>query len=200
MAKKNNSILVGIVVLGIGFIGITLLPASRHPMTGMMQYLTHSQMPRGIAFSTLPEANSVEAKLLSKYCTQCHDLPAPGMHTKGEWPVVMHRMTQYMDTMHVFHNIKPSYEELKAIQSYLEQHAQIAIDPAQYPDLNSPAGTAFTNTCNQCHMLPEPKQHTKTEWPFVVKRMLKNMKMMGKNIPDPDQVEMITGYLEKHAK
>lgn len=200
MAKKNNSVLVGVIIIAIGFIGLVLIPASHHPMTGMMQYLTHAQMPKGIAYSTLPDANSSGAKLLSKYCTQCHDLPAPGMHTKQEWPIVIHRMTQYIDTMHVFHNIKPRYEELKAIQSYLEQHAQIAIDPAQYPDLNGPDGIAFKDTCNQCHMLPEPKQHTQTEWPHVVKRMLKNMKMMGKNLPEQDQVDMITGYLQKHAK
>lgn len=34
--------------------------------------------------------------LAREICTQCHELPAPGLHTSGEWQEVIARMTGYM--------------------------------------------------------------------------------------------------------
>ncbi|WP_455206640.1 hypothetical protein [Kaarinaea lacus] len=198
--KNNSSLFIGFVLLTAGFIGLMLTPSTHRTMVGMMQYLTESTMPRGITPTTLPDSHSKEAALLSQYCTQCHELPGPGMHTHDEWPIVINRMIQYMQTMHTFHINKPSDQELQTILNYLKKHAQIAIDKSQYTDLDTPPGKIFKNTCSQCHATPEPKQHTQEEWPLVVQRMVKNMQAMGKPIPSQQQNELITTYLQIHAK
>ena len=190
--KSNSSFFIGFVLLIIGLVGLMLTPSTHHIMTGMMQHLTETTMPRSIKPTALPDSRSKAASLLSHYCTQCHDLPGPGMHTQGEWPIVINRMTQYMQTMHTFHIDKPSDQELQIILAYLQKHAQIAMDKSQYTDLDTPPGKIFKNTCSQCHATPEPKQHTKEEWPIVVRRMVKNMQAIGKPIPSEQQTELIT--------
>ncbi|MBF0610967.1 MAG: hypothetical protein G8345_04925 [Magnetococcales bacterium] len=39
------------------------------------------------------------AKEYVTYCSQCHQLPDPQMHTKGEWPKVTARMAKHMGSM-----------------------------------------------------------------------------------------------------
>lgn len=197
---KNQRKFLGIALLVVGFVGVLLSPSAYHPMVGMMQYMTNAQLPRGITATRLPEENSKEVELLEEYCTQCHGLPAPGMHTRDEWPLVVTRMSQYLRTMHTFHINKPSSQELLSIQNYLQRHAQQAMDRNRYNDLDTPAGQAFLNTCTQCHAAPGPSQHTATEWPHVVQRMIQNMNIMGKNIPGQDQEALIIEYLKKHSQ
>ena len=198
--KKNTRLIIGIIITGIGVIGIVLTPSIHHPMSGMIQAMTNAQFPPGLAASNLPQSDSIEVSLLSKYCTQCHALPGPGMHTQDDWPQVIGRMNQYMQTMHSFHTKKPSNEETLAILKYLQRHAQTSMEKSKYPDLDTPAGIAFLQTCSRCHSTPDPGQHTKEEWPSVVQRMMKNMKIMGKMVPEKTKIEMVTEYLQRHAK
>jgi cytochrome c5 len=179
----------------------------RDGMKGMMKEMMGAQLPPGIEPRDLPEATSNGARLLGQYCTQCHEMPGPGMHTAEEWPRVVDRMNQRMqmmsgrNMMRMMHDIKaPSDNELQILAAYLQKHAQQAIDKTQYTDLNSPAGKTFMATCSQCHALPDPKQHTAAEWPTIVERMTRNMDAMGKAVPDQETLEVIVAYLQKHAK
>ena len=198
--KNNSNLLLGFVLLVVGLVGIMFSPSIHRPMTGIINAMTDAQFPPGLAAANLPDYGSAEVTLLSKYCTQCHAIPGPGMHTKDDWPQVIGRMNQYMQTMHNFHVKKPSYAEEQSIQNYLQKHAQIAMEKSQYPDLDTPAGIAFLQTCSRCHSAPDPKQHTSAEWPSVVQRMVHNMKIMRKQIPDQKKVDLVTEFLQKHAK
>ena len=197
--KNNGSLFVGFVLLTAGIIGLMLMPSTHHTMVGMMQFMTETQLPKGVKQSVLPDSSSSEAKLLSQYCTQCHELPGPGMHTRDEWPLVINRMTQYLKTMHTFHIQKPSETEIQSILGYLQKHAQVAMNKTDYTDLDTPPGQAFQKTCSQCHAAPDPRQHSKSEWPDVVQRMVGNMHRMGKPAPTQQQVDVITTYLQIHA-
>ena len=57
-------------------------------MKDMMQEMMSGRLPPGIKPEALPDPGSPGAKFLNSYCTQCHNLPSPLMHTAEEWPVV----------------------------------------------------------------------------------------------------------------
>ena len=44
----------------------------------------------------LPEPNSRGARLLVRYCVQCHNLPSPAMHHAAKWPGIVDRMVPRM--------------------------------------------------------------------------------------------------------
>jgi len=208
--KNNRNLVIGMALLFIGVIGLNgFLSRTGMSMGGMMggDGMMGAQLPPGIDPNKLPEATSNGAQLLGHFCTQCHELPGPGMHSEEEWPRVVARMNWRMqmmsgqNMMRMMPDIKaPSDNELQTLVAYLQKHAQQAIDKSQYTDLNSPAGKAFSATCSRCHALPSPKQHTEEEWPGVVERMTQNMKVMGKTVPNRASLESIVVYLQKHAK
>jgi hypothetical protein len=63
--KSNNSLFIGLVFLVLGLVGLMLTPSTHHIMTGMMQHLTETTMPRSIRPTALPDSRSKEANLLS---------------------------------------------------------------------------------------------------------------------------------------
>lgn len=164
----------------------------------------------------LPQPGSRGARLTQAYCVQCHNLPNPAMHHAPKWPGIVERMVLRMEgrgnmgslMTEMMAGVKaPSAEEKAAIVAYLQRHAQRPLDPARYPDLNTPAGEAFRLACNQCHVLPDPKRHTAAEWPAVVARMQKNMEWMNRVVgsrPDPDEpqlrIDEINAFLRKYAR
>jgi len=179
-------------------------------MREMMQRMMGDVLPPGIDPKLLPDPGSRGARLLEQYCTQCHNLPGPGMHTAAEWPAVVNRMNGRMQMMSggmmgggmmgggMMSVRAPSAKELDILLAYLQQHAQKPLT-ASYPDLDSPAGQAFRATCSQCHALPDPTQHTAADWPGVVGRMQRNMAVMGKTVPDAMTIKEIVGFLQHHA-
>ena len=68
-------------------------------MREMMQRMMGDVLPPGIDPKLLPDPGSRGARLLERYCTQCHNLPGPGMHTAAEWPQVVRRMNGRMQMM-----------------------------------------------------------------------------------------------------
>lgn len=180
-------------------------------MREMMQRMMGDILPPGIDPKLLPDNQSRGAHLLEQYCTQCHHLPGPGMHTAAEWPAVVARMEGRMRMMsggmmgrgmmgNGMMGVRvPGAAELDILLAYLQEHAQKPLT-AHYPDLDSPAGRAFRATCAQCHALPDPTQHTPSEWPGVVGRMQRNMAVMGKPVPDRATIEAIVGFLQRHAR
>jgi len=219
--KHFRELFIGIALFLIGLIGLNTIPGvssgpmammggmmmDREGMKSMMKSMMGNQLPLGIAVSDLPETESPGAKLLQRYCSQCHNLPGPGLHTADEWTAVLDRMLSRMQMMtdrgmmSMMHDIQsPSTTDTRILLAYLQKHAQQPLDPLQYTDLETPAGKMFQATCAQCHALPAPTQHTAGEWPHVVKRMTGNMQAMNVPVPDSQTLESILSYLEKHAR
>ena len=172
-------------------------------------------LPPTFAAAQLPDPASPGARLARRYCVQCHNLPNPAMHHAAKWPRIVDRMVLRMRGRGNMGTLMkermagvkaPSDEEKKALVAYLQRHAQKPLDPALYPDLQSPAGEAFRLACDQCHVLPDPKRHTAAEWPGVVARMQKNMEWMNRVVgsrPVPGEpqlrVDEINAFLKKYA-
>ncbi|MDE2118940.1 MAG: hypothetical protein KGJ19_10170 [Betaproteobacteria bacterium] len=215
--KDNRNLVIGIALFIIGVTGLFVLSGMR-PSTGgmmggtmmmdragmkeMMKNMMGAQLPPGLDPEHLPDPRSSGAQLLARYCTQCHELPGPGLHTAGEWPSVVGRMNRRMRMMSgMMHDIEaPNNDELRTLAAYLQQHAQIPIDRARYTDLSAPDGKLFEAMCSQCHALLDPRQHTSDEWPSVIGRMMQNMKTVGKQLPDQATLETVVEFLQTHAK
>lgn len=83
-------------------------------------------MPRGVDPMQLPEPQSAGARLVNQYCTQCHGLPTPALHSAPGWPPVVGRMNARMQWMRQNSGMAiaaPTPEELKAILAYMQTHA-----------------------------------------------------------------------------
>ncbi|HEB86869.1 MAG TPA: hypothetical protein ENI68_07640 [Gammaproteobacteria bacterium] len=179
--------------------------AQQNPM-GMMGgrgCMMANRMPQGINPGQLPDPGSEGAKLLGQYCSQCHGVPGPGMHTASEWPTVVARMNRRMQMMsggRMMMRIEaPDDNELDILRAYLEKNGQRTVDVSKLAGADTPGGLAFQKTCAQCHALPDPAQHTRNEWPAVIERMHTNMTAMGKQLPDQETTEGIIGFLQTHA-
>ena len=84
------------------------------------------EMPRGVDPAQLPEPQSAGARLVNQYCTQCHGLPAPALHSAPGWSPVVGRMNARMQWMRQNSGMgiaAPTPEELKAIIGYMQTHA-----------------------------------------------------------------------------
>lgn len=142
---------------------------------------------------------------MTTYCTQCHNLPSPKMHAAEDWPRVAGRMLareRMMAGMRgMMMSVKtPTPQEEEVLLQYLKTHAMRALAPGTVPEPDSPGAALFQQTCSQCHALPDPKQHTASEWPAVVERMRKNMEVMGKPVILDKQRNEIVSYLSRHSR
>lgn len=170
----------------------------------MMQRMMGGALPYGTDPALLPEPHSAGAHLLQQFCTQCHNLPDPRLHTASEWPGLVARMNRRMQMMGgMMHGmmgvVAPTGAELDTLLAYLQHYAFKPIDPARYPDLDTTAGRAFGTFCAQCHSPPDPRLHPAQEWPAVVARMRGHMTDMGKAVPDETTTREILGFLEQES-
>jgi hypothetical protein len=173
-------------------------------------------LPPTFDLRQLPERKSRGARLVVRYCVQCHNLPNPAMHHAEKWPAVFERMVVRMRGKGNLGELMqdmmagveaPSVDEATVLLAYLQKHGQKPLDPKKYPAVNRPEGQSFKLACQQCHVLPDPRRHTASEWPAVVVRMEKNMEWMNRvvgNRPEPDQpqlrIEEINAFLIKYAR
>jgi hypothetical protein len=164
----------------------------------------------------LPAPSSRGARLMVRYCVQCHNLPNPAMHRAEKWPGVFQRMVLRMQGRgnmgELMHGMMagvsaPSVDEAATLLAYLQKYAQRPLDPRKFPAVNRPEGQSFRLACQQCHVLPDPRRHTAAEWPAVVSRMQKNMQWMNRMVgnqhpPDEPQlrVEEINAFLQRYAR
>lgn len=148
----------------------------------------------------LPDQHAPGPRLMAKYCAQCHNLPAPGMHTVKEWSkiywVMYWRMVQMKKNDSTFK--APDYNEGKIMFAYLTQYAMKAMRFGDV-DVSNPEGRVFQRVCMQCHQLPSPTQYSKRDWRSIVKRMQGHMASMGKHIPRPDDITKIIHYLQSES-
>jgi len=173
-------------------------------------------LPPTFEIAQLPERKSRGARLLVRYCVQCHNLPNPAMHHTAKWPAVFERMVVRMrgkgnmgELMYeMMAGVEaPTVGEAEVLLAYLRKHSQRPLDPEKYPAVNEPEGQSFKLACQQCHVLPDPMRHKASEWPAVVARMEKNMEWMNRvvgNRPEPDEpqlkIEEINAFLIKYAR
>jgi len=164
----------------------------------------------------LPEPKSRGARLLVRYCVQCHNLPSPAMHHAAKWPAIFERMVVRMRgkgnlgelMLDMMAGVEaPSVDEAGVLLAYLQKYGQRPLDPDRYPAVNLPEGQSFRLACQQCHVLPDPQRHKASEWPAVVARMEKNMEWMNRvvgNRHEPDEpqlkIEEINAFLVKYAR
>jgi len=182
-------------------------------MREMMHEMMSGRLPPGVKPETLPNPDSSGAKLLVRYCAQCHNLPGPAMHTAGEWPAVETRMVSRMERMSRMRGMMdgmmgrgmmdvqaPTVEEENDLLTYLQRNS---LRPARGEALgppDTPGLSLFRQTCSRCHDLPDPRLHTGDEWSPVVERMRKNMEIMGKPmITDKERDDIVT-FLRRETR
>lgn len=132
--------------------------------------------PEGIAPGDLPEPQSPGAKLVAKYCAQCHELPTPTAHSATDWPGVIRRMWLRMDAISErFHVQAPTLAERATMVAYVTRHA-LEVSGANLPA--GPGREVFAEVCSKCHALPDPRVHSAQDWVAVFERMERNMERM----------------------
>lgn len=162
-------------------------------------------IPKGMIPEDLPDANARGATVLTLYCTQCHDLPTPYMHTANEWPAILQRMSRHTQDIRrgsgmMTHIMMPPEKDWKILQTYLSEHALTPIVVANYDDLDTAGGRSFLHMCSQCHEAPSPASHSRKQWPRIVLRMKSNMQAAHLDPPDQSTLTGIIDYLQLHSK
>jgi cytochrome c2 len=184
---------------------------SKSPHGNMLERI----LPPSIEPRDLPEPDSEGARLTARYCVQCHYLPNPQMHTPDRWNTTVVRMVWRMEgkgnlgvlMREMMDNVQaPTEAETAVLIRYLRKHGQREMDPA-HPALQSEAGQIFSIACTQCHALPDPRQHTRREWPGVVERMKRHMAWANtvvgpdslKTVPVLDTAKIVR-FLQRYAR
>ncbi len=221
--EDNRTFLIAAVLIAVGVIGIIATgwfagygnPSgwassmmgggmmNRDMMRGMMNQMMPDLVPPGVNPQDLPDPTSKGAQLLVYYCTACHNLPSPSMHSAPEWPIITDRMFRRMSRMSggMMMNIEmPSPEEQRIIVSYLESHGMKSVSPGTLPSPESKGAVFFKEFCSQCHALPDPKLHTPNEWAAVVEKMRGHMQAMNKKVIPEGEKKEVLSYLGSHAK
>jgi cytochrome c5 len=172
--------------------------------------------PKGFEPGDLPESGSTGAGLLQAYCTQCHWLPTPQMHSATEWPILLRRMVLRMSLLErrvdgpflkrvggeelrsavTFRSV-PSADQLDSLQAYLTRNALPVAKPGELP--TGAEASLFESKCTVCHQTPSPKAHTAAGWDRVVPRMQNNMRMMEVDTLTDQQIQTIEAFLRTHA-
>ncbi|MEJ2346677.1 MAG: hypothetical protein P8076_11955 [Gammaproteobacteria bacterium] len=181
------------------------LPASAQMMSGgrgmggMMYRQPAVNLPATISPEQLPLPDSPGAPLFAEYCSQCHALPAPWLHTAPQWPWVIDRMYRYMlgRGRGMMGPTAPSPAQLRTLATYLQQASRQSHPPGHD---NGAGAVLFRQTCAQCHALPSPQQHTAGEWPAVVQRMAQYIAAARGAPLSKDQIHGIVSYLQKYAR
>lgn len=169
------------------------------------------ELPEGIPAADLPDPRSRGARLVARYCSQCHGLPSPRRHAPDDWEATARRMFRRMDHMQHMHGMggmmggemhsrmmdvsTPTAAEQRAILAYLREHAMRGTRAEALPE--GEGREAFREVCSRCHALPDPAQHSSDEWPAVVRRMRGHMDRMEVRGISDGEAERIVRYLQR---
>ena len=191
-----------------------LLPVERWRLVGSLGV---GLPPPDYTRERLPEPESRAAGLLVTYCTQCHGLPTPQMHSAAEWTTLMRRMEARSRTLRhrlegpvlegalgermvqaVTSEFVPPPDDHETMLRYLQRHALPVADPGEIPDTET--GRLYLRQCAICHEPPDPDAHTAAEWEEeVVPRMQANMGATGlPTLTDAEQ-RRIVEFLRRQA-
>lgn len=149
--------------------------------------------PPGIHPEDLPDPSARGATLMARYCVACHQLPSPLTHSATDWPSVVRRMWLRMERVDpAFHVPVPNDAERFAMLDYLLANS-LRVSGATLPE--GTGRETFSVTCSQCHELPDPNQHTGSDWVSVVRRMATHMEDLLGVTMTADTMGEITNYL-----
>jgi hypothetical protein len=116
------------------------------------------------------------------------------MHAATDWPIVVRRMWLRMEELPESLGVKtPTPPERYEILQYLTVNA-LKESGATLPA--GPGRDAFGTVCSRCHALPDPRDHSKSDWPIVFARMERNMERMKVAPPTAEQTQAILNYLQ----
>lgn len=150
--------------------------------------------PEGVQPVDLPDPSNRGGHLTAQYCSQCHNLPAPGTHSATDWPSVARRMWLRMEWLPESLGVRvPTEAERYEILKYL------TVNALKVSGSVLPAGKGretFALICSRCHALPDPRIHSKADWPTVYARMERNMERMKVKRPTTQEAEEILMYLK----
>jgi cytochrome c5 len=153
--------------------------------------------PPGVTPADLPDPASRGGQLVANYCAQCHDLPTPQMHSATDWPSIARRMWLRMELLPSTLGVKvPTAAERFAILDYMTANA-LKVSGSTLPA--GPGRDAFSQICSRCHALPDPRVHSREDWPTVFARMELNMQRMKVPPPTREQTSDILLYLQTVA-
>lgn len=149
--------------------------------------------PAGTRVEDLPDPRSAGALALQTYCTTCHALPTPAMHSATDWPGVIRRMWLRMDLLEPPYQVpRPELGDRIVMLDYVTANA-LQVSRAQLRD--ALGRETFQTRCSRCHELPDPAQHSSQDWFVVVRRMNQHMRdILGTELTNP-QIDSITRYL-----
>ncbi len=154
--------------------------------------------PSGVVPRELPDPGSPGAQAVEQYCTACHALPSPLIHSATDWPGVVRRMWLRTDRVaSVFAVPRPTTGERITILQYLLDNS-LKVSAGALPA--GPGRDLFTGTCSRCHALPDPTQHSPEDWVAVVRRMTERMQQMLGERPKRDDFQRIVLYLESVSR
>jgi cytochrome c5 len=169
-------------------------PASEAPADRLLLASARVALPpAGQRLEDLPDPASNGAQGLQSYCTACHALPNPAMHSATDWPSVIRRMWLRMDLLEPpFQVPVPELGDRLVMLDYLTANA-LRVNQSMLPA--APGGDAFQLECGRCHELPDPGQHSSQDWYVVVRRMNQHMRdILGRELTS-EQIDSITRYL-----
>jgi cytochrome c5 len=150
--------------------------------------------PPGVAAGDLPDPQSRGAQLMIQFCSQCHSLPTPTMHSATDWPSVARRMWLRMEMLPASVGVQvPSASDRYTILTYLLANS------LKVSGTVLPAGKGrdeYSTVCSQCHALPDPRVHSPQDWPAVYSRMERNMERMQVKPPTASATGDILIYLQ----
>jgi len=154
--------------------------------------------PTSITPADLPDPESQGAQYVVRFCSRCHTVPTPLMHSATDWPGVTRRMWLRMERIDPKFAIPvPEIADQLVILQYLTDNA-LKVSNANLPEF--PGRETFEQTCSQCHELADPRQHSPGDWYVVVRRMNGHMlEILGKEM-NADQIQEITLYLQQASK
>lgn len=154
--------------------------------------------PPGVAAGDLPDPQSRGAQLVIQYCSQCHSLPTPTMHSATDWPSVARRMWLRMEMLPSSLGVQvPTPADRFTILTYLLSNS-LKVSGSVLPP--GKGRDEFAIVCSQCHAVPDPRVHSPQDWPAVYSRMERNMERMGVRPPTATQTGDILLYLQAQAQ
>ncbi|MBI3794159.1 MAG: cytochrome c [Nitrospinae bacterium] len=183
-------------------IDLSKLPKNS-PLRSIMEAMNHIYPP-SVKPESLPNPNSEGAALYREFCTRCHGLFNPKMHTVEEWKEISVAMFKRIDKLYNSMGMlllmkQPTTSQRAKIVEYLTSHPLKHIDSNSVPEPESAGAKLFVRVCSQCHLLPDFSFHKGGEWKDVVARMRKNMHLMEKKPVSDEDSGAIIEYLARHS-
>lgn len=165
-------------------------------------------IPGGLTARELPDAKSKGAQLFASYCSKCHSLPSPRMHSSSDWPMRFEKMLDHSVMIAGTapdSKMMPANNEKTEILAYLQKNGFVGL-AAYAPLLTEPDGFNVAWYCSSCHAVPDPVQFraidatqlTAKEWGLIVDRMNTYRKKQGREIlSDSDKNSIVDFYTKK---